>query len=130
MLLDTHAWVWWISGSSHLPLKLRQRIRAAFIQERLWISAISAWEVALLVQKGRLALRMSVREWLSRSETLSGLRFLPVDTGIGVRAVELPDLPPDPADRIIAASAERLRAVLITKDARLRAYTGIRSLWD
>jgi hypothetical protein len=53
----------------------------------------------------------------------------PVDTGIAVRSVELPDLHPDPADRLIVASAERLGATLVTKDERLRAYPGLATVW-
>jgi PIN domain nuclease of toxin-antitoxin system len=134
LLLDTHAWIWWAAEASDatspdLPAAVRRRVQAAFIQDRLWVSSISAWEVAMLVQRGRLVLRVPVREWIARSEALRGLRFLPVDNALGVRAVELPDLHGDPADRLIVASTERLGAVLVTKDDRLRAYRGIATLW-
>jgi PIN domain nuclease of toxin-antitoxin system len=129
LLLDTHAWVWWAGGSPDLPPSVRRRVQVAFGEGRLWLSAISAWEVALLVQRGRLVLRYPVREWIARSEALAGLRFLPVDTGIAIRSVELSDLHPDPADRLIVASAERLGATLVTKDERLRAYPGVTTLW-
>ena len=129
LLLDTHAWVWWAGGSDHLPAGVRRHVQVALAEDRLWLSAISAWEVALLVQRGRLVLRYPVREWIARTEVLAGLRFLPVDTGIAIRSVELPDLHPDPADRLIVASAERLGATLVTKDERLRAYPGVATLW-
>ena len=57
LLLDTHAWIWWVAGSSEMPLPLRGRIQDAYAARRVWASAISAWEVALLVQRGRLSLR-------------------------------------------------------------------------
>jgi PIN domain nuclease of toxin-antitoxin system len=101
----------------------------AFAEDRLWVSAISAWEVALLVQRGRLVLRLPVREWVARSEVLSGVRFLPIDTTIGLRAVDLRDLHQDPADRMIVASAELLGAVLVTRDERLRAYDDLPTAW-
>lgn len=129
LLLDTHAWVWWAGGSDDLPPRARRRVQVAFAENRLWLSSISAWEVALLVQRRRLVLRSPVREWIARAEALAGLRFLPVDTGIAIRSVELPDLHPDPADRLIVASAERLGATLVTRDERLRAYPGVASLW-
>jgi PIN domain nuclease of toxin-antitoxin system len=72
-------------------------------------------------------LRLPVREWVARSEALSGLHFLPVDTAIALRAVELIGLQPDPADRMIVASAELLGAVLVTRDERLLAYSGTRT---
>ena len=129
LLLDTHAWVWWVGGSPDLPPAVRRRVQVAFAEGRLWLSVISAWEVALLVQRERLVLRYPVREWIARAEALAGLRFLPVDTGIAIRSVELPGLHPDPADRLIVASAERLGATLVTKDERLRAYPGLATLW-
>jgi PIN domain nuclease of toxin-antitoxin system len=129
LVLDTHAWVWWAGGSPDLPPSVRRRVQAAFAEGRLWLSAISAWEVALLVQRGRLVLRYPVREWIARAEALAGLRFLPVDTGIAIRSVELPGLHPDPADRLIVASAERLGATLVTRDERLRASPGVATLW-
>jgi PIN domain nuclease of toxin-antitoxin system len=113
-----------------LPARVRRQIQAAFAEARLWVSSISAWELAMLVQRGRLVLRLPVREWVTRSESLTGLQFLPVDNAIGIRAVELQGLHPDPADRLIVASAERLGAVLATRDERLRTYTGIVTLWD
>jgi len=105
-------------------------VQAAFAEDRLWVSAISAWEVALLVQRGRLELRLPVREWIARSEALGGLRFLPIDTAIGVRAAELDGLHTDPADRMIVASAELLAALLVTQDERLQQYAGVSALWD
>jgi PIN domain nuclease of toxin-antitoxin system len=71
-----------------------------------------------------------VREWVARSEALSGLQFMPVDKAIGLRAVELTGLRSDPADRLIVATAERLGAALVTRDERLHGYTGIATLWS
>src|SRR5262249_5991746 len=105
-----------------------QAVRAPFAAGGLCLSAISGWEVALVVQRGGLVLRSPGREWIARSEALAGLRFLPVDTGIAIRSVELSDLPPGPADRLIVASAERLGATLVTKDERFRAGPGVTTL--
>lgn len=129
MLLDTHAWIWWLADDRTIPPALADRIEAAYAARRLWVSAISAWEVALLVQRGRVQLTLPTREWVARSESLEGLRVLPIDAALGVRSFELPDLHPDPADRMIVASAERLGAVLVTRDERLRAYVGIPTTW-
>ena len=128
LLLDTHAWVWWVNGGSELSASLRDQIDAARAGDRLWISSIGSWEVTLLVQRGRLVLRVPVREWIARCEGLRGLRFLPVDNAIAVRSVELAGLHGDPADRMIAASAEQLGAVLVTRDERLIAWDGVATL--
>jgi PIN domain nuclease of toxin-antitoxin system len=129
-LLDTHAWIWWVDGARDLPASTRGQVDVAFAQSRLWVCSISAWEVAMLVERGRLTLRLPVREWIARCEALPGLHFLPIDNALGVRAVELPSLHADPADRLIVASAERLGATLVTKDERLRSYQGIDTLWS
>ena len=129
LLLDTHAWVWWAAVDDALPAAVRWRIQVAFSARRLWVSAISAWEIGLLVQRGRLELTLPAREWIGRCEALSGLRFLPIDVALAVRTVELPDLHADPADRLIVASAERLGAVLVTRDDRLRRYAGVTTTW-
>ena len=95
---------------------MRGQVQAAFAEDRLWVSAIM--------------LRLPVRQWVARSEALSRLRFLPVDSAIDMRAVELAGLHPDPADRMIVASTEWLGAVLVTRDERLLAYGGIPTAWD
>ena len=128
LLLDTHAWVWWVNGGAELSESVRRQIDAARADERLWVSAISAWEVALLAQRGRLVLRVPVREWIARCEALRGLRFLPVDNAVAIRSVELTGLHADPADRLIVASAEQLVATLVTRDERLRAWRGVQTL--
>lgn len=73
---------------------------------------------------------MPVREWVARSEALSGLHFLPIDRTIGLRSVELAGLHQDPADRMIVASAELLAATLVTRDERLQQYADIATMWD
>lgn len=118
IVLDTHALIWTVTGDRKLGRKTRRFI------ERLWkdglvaVSAMSFWEAALLHAKGRLSLTSSAHEW--RAERLSGgLIELPVDGSIGVRAVELGELPDDPADRLIVATTLHHRAELVTGDERL-----------
>jgi len=128
LLLDTHAWVWWVNGGAELSDSVRRQIDTARSEDRLWVSSISAWEVSLLAQRGRLVLRVPVREWIARCEGLTGLRFLPVDNAVAIRSAELPGLHADPADRLIAASAEQLGATLVTRDERLAAWGGVQLL--
>lgn len=96
----------------------------------IYVSSISAWEVALLVDKGRLKLSIEVGDWIARSEALPFVTFVPVDNRIAVRSVELPlPLHDDPADRIIVATAIILGAVLVTQDERLRRYSHVPTRW-
>lgn len=132
ILLDTHAWVWWVAEPERLPRPARDAIQARIeAGEALRVSAISTWEVAMLVERGRLELRLDVEAWVARSEAAPEIEFVPVDSRIALRAVLLEDFAHrDPADRIIAATALRLDAALVTADTRLHSYAPLTTLWD
>lgn len=131
ILLDTHAWVWYIGDPGRLsPVALTALDSERALGRPLLISCISTWEVALLVTRGRLDLTMDCRDWIGRCEALPFLRFIPADNAILLRSVLLePPLHPDPADRIIAATALVHGATLVTADGRLRAHPGLSTLW-
>ena len=132
IVLDTHVLVWWVSGAAE---KLSKPAAAALGKARgkeasVFVSAISAWEIAVLIQKGRLVLSMDVEEWLSHAASLPELRFLPVDRHTAVQSVRLPgDFHSDPADRLIVATARRLNLPLVTADERIRNYQQVKSIW-
>lgn len=128
-LLDTHAWLWWLSEPERLSATARQRIEAAEHEAAIVVSAISVWELAMLVAKGRLVLSMSVDDLLANCEGLPVMRFLPVTARIAAASVQIEGLHPDPADRIIVATARANNAVLVSKDERLLAYPGARTVW-
>ena len=130
IVLDTHAWVWWVSNPEMLSDLARQAIDDAVRRRELFISTISSWEVAMLVEKERLSLALDVRDWISRSEALPFVTFMPLSTAIAVESVRLPGfLHADPADRIIVATAMSLGARLVTKDEKLLRYAPARALW-
>ena len=130
ILLDTHAWVWFVSDPSQLSKAARKAVDGALEAGELAVSSMSVWEVAMLVEKGRLKLSMDAGAWVARSEAMPFLRFLPVTNAIALRSVELPPpLHSDPADGIIVATALQHRLPLVTKDRRLRAYEPVRTIW-
>lgn len=130
IVLDTHALIWWVNDPSLLSSAAQSAIDEAARSGGLYVSCISAWEIAMLVGRGRLELALDVRDWLSRCEALPFLSFLPVDCGTLVESVRLPDFPhADPADRIIAATALSLGAMLVTKDDKLRGYRSLKTIW-
>lgn len=130
IVLDTHTWVWWISDPDKLSLPAKRHIDEALAHGRICISSISTWEIMLLVSRNRLVLSMEVETWIKRLEALSFVRFVPVDNAIAIRAVRLPEpLHPDPADRIIIATALQLGATLITKDQKIRDYPHVTTVW-
>lgn len=130
ILLDTHTWIWWASDPALLSGKARSAVNKARDAGEVHVSAISAWEVAVLEKRGRLKLTMHVRDWIARSEALPFLHFVPVNTRIAVDSVELPGaFHEDPADRIIVATARTLNAVLVTKDEKILKYPHVKALW-
>lgn len=129
IVLDTHAWVWWVAGGERLSEPARRAVERAMGDGSLYVSSISAWEVALLVHRGRLELTMELDDWIARSEALPFLRFVPVDNRIALRSVGLTGLHDDPADRIILATALSLGARLVTRDRKLHGYRGVETIW-
>ena len=118
ILLDTHVLVWLDEASPRLGTTTIEQIDSAFQSGEVTISAISFWEVSMLVRKGRIRLDMDLAIW--RSDFLEqGLIEIPVTGEIGIRAAGFEDFHGDPADRLIAATALLCSATLLTADKRL-----------
>jgi PIN domain nuclease of toxin-antitoxin system len=130
VVLDTHAWVWFVSNPELLSKNAKRTIERAVVDKNVFISSISAWEVALLTSKKRLLLSMEVADWIKKSEMLPFVNFIPVDNSIAVKSVNLPQpFHSDPADRIIVATAISLGVSLITKDERILEYAHVKTIW-
>lgn len=131
IVLDTHTLLWWASGDTgQLSAAAAQAIEAEMPDGRIMVSSISAWELAMLVARGRVALSMDVGQWLSVVSQVEAVSFVPVDNDIAVKSIELPgEFHKDPADRIIVATARKLGAPLVTVDDRIRSYPHVRTLW-
>ena len=130
IVLDTHALLWWVDNPAQLSRSANDAIDQAMGTRSVYVSCFTSWEIALLVERGRLHLALDVRDWLARCEQLPFLSFVPVSTAIAVESVRLPDFPhADPADRIITATALSLGAPLVTKDEKLRSYQHVQTVW-
>jgi len=130
ILLDTHVLLWWVNDPTTLSKPALKAIDTAAKSNKVYVSSISSWEIALLVERGRLRLALDVRDWICRCEALPFLNFVPVSNAIAIESVRLPGFPhPDPADRIIAATALSLGAVLVTKDDKLRSFRHVKTIW-
>ena len=122
IVLDTHSLLWLRRGDRRLGARSRSAIQGAWQAGEVAVSAISFWEVAMLKVRKRIDMGMDVQAW--RQENLSqGLIELPVDGAIGVRAAGLVDLPGDPADRLIVATALEGHC-LVTADRRILDWPG------
>jgi PIN domain nuclease of toxin-antitoxin system len=123
VLLDTHVLIWCSLQPERLGLTARQRVEDAWRQRQLAVSAVSFWEVALLLQAGRLTLARTTEEW--RREWLrQGLVEIPLPGSIAIRGALLEGMPADVADRWIVATALAHQATLITADQRLLGCSG------
>lgn len=123
MLLDTHVWVWLMEGVAGLSSRCLATIRAATADGRLFVSAISVWEVGMLVATGRLALRRDVRSWVSDAIGLEGLRLAALTADVALDGALLPGSPhADPVDRLLIATARALEATLVTRDRATLQY--------
>ena len=130
IVLDTHVWLWWISNPECLSEKAGAAVARAMADNMIYLSSISAWEIAMLVKRGRLELTMDVADWIAKSEGLPFIHFIPVNNNIVIKSVHLPGLfHDDPADRIITATAMSMGAVLVTKDEKMLKYTYVQTLW-
>jgi PIN domain nuclease of toxin-antitoxin system len=130
ILLDTHVWIWFVSNPELLSEKAGKAIDASVEENAVFISSMSAWEVALLVARKRLELTLDVADWVAKSEMLPFIQFVPVDNDIAMKSVRLPEpFHHDPADRIIIASAISLGVPLLTKDRRIRQYPHVKTIW-
>lgn len=126
IVLDTHVWVWWTSS----PEKLSRRARSAIDEGgELLVSPISCWEVAMLVTKKRLDLDRDVLVWIRQALAQPRVDLAPLSPDIAVRAASLHGLHGDPADRLIVATALHHRAVVLSKDERIRSSELVDVVW-
>jgi PIN domain nuclease of toxin-antitoxin system len=126
IVLDTHAWLWWWAEGDDLSQAARHAIESA---DAIGITAISCWEVGMLAKKRRIHLDVPAPVWVE--ETLAVARILPLDLTpeIAVAAADLEWDNGDPADRIIVATAIIHDAALVTRDRRMHAFAGVRTIW-
>ncbi len=119
-LLDTHVLVWWVEGGSRLSAEQQEVLATASQTRPLLVSEISLWEIANLVDLGRLELKLPLLEWLSRASAPPLVRRLGLSPQVAAEVVALPDsFHRDPADRILVATAKVHGATLVTKDRQI-----------
>ena len=130
IVLDTQAWVWWASAPEKLSRRASRLIESELRSANVLISSFSVWELAMLVAKGRLQFALDLAEWMAECEKIPGLRFMPVTNAIALASVNLPGkFHPDPADRIIVATARHVAARIVTSDSKIRAYPHVKTVW-
>lgn len=127
ILMDTHVWLWWVGDQPKLPLPLRRRLQKA---SALVVSAISCWEVGMLVEGGRLKFHVPAKIAIEQACSAHNIHVHPVSDSIATRAGLLgSSFHGDPADRLIVATALELDIPIATKDERIRAWRKVETIW-
>jgi PIN domain nuclease of toxin-antitoxin system len=122
MVLDTHVLLWWLSAPANLPARARKVLGAAIAKGPVTLSAISIFEIATGVRRGRIALRQPLEDWFEDLQRLPEIRIEPVSAAIAAHAAGFDEnVHGDPADRIILATSRVLRLPLATADDKLRS---------
>lgn len=120
ILLDTHIWFWWINLEHHrFSVELKESISAS---DRVAVSCVSCFEIALAAHRGRLSLPLSAHEWFREALENSGIELIPLTPLIAARAVTLAEVHRDPFDRIIIATALEENTSLASLDSKFREY--------
>lgn len=127
VLLDTHAFLWYLLGDSNLPLKSKKIIDT---KENLYFSVVSLWEIAIKINIGKLQIYRPIED-LSKELQYINVQILPILT----QDIELystlsfPSNHRDPFDRMLIVQAINLSLVVISTDVKFDAYP-IQRLWD
>ena len=120
-LLDTHAWLWWVTEDRRLSKRADAAITTALGENALWLSFISVWEIAKKVEKGQLVLDRPLDEWFDLATMRDGLYLAELTRPNLVESCRLPgNFHGDPADRLIVATARSRRLPLATRDSHIR----------
>ncbi|HXM86730.1 MAG TPA: type II toxin-antitoxin system VapC family toxin [Solirubrobacteraceae bacterium] len=128
IVLDTHAWLWWLTTPERLSDAAGEAIEQT---TSVGVSTLSAWEVAMLVTRGRISLDRDVSLWIGQA--FAGERVEPLapsaEVAVAAGVLDRRNFPGDPIDRLIYATARSIDAVLITRDEAIREFDPRSTLW-
>jgi PIN domain nuclease of toxin-antitoxin system len=128
IILDTHAWVWWLCKPEKLGRKAARAIKKA---EHIGVPAICVWEVAMKARAGKLKFDRPASVWIDAALGEDArLDLLPLSPRIAVSAAELEWAHRDPADRLIVSTARVYESPLVTVDEPIVESGLVRCLWE
>jgi len=122
ILLDTHIWIWWVNEMDRLD-----QATVHYLDElppaNIRISVILCWEIAKLIEKGRIQLSEPLSNWLEKAIDLSGITVIDLERNIIADACNLPNtFHSDPADQLIVATSRVKNLPLLTADGKILRY--------
>ncbi len=124
-LLDTHTFLWFVSGDNKLPPSVRNKIKD--IQQPCFLSAASLWEITIKNQIGKLTLDISLEELFNYADR-NQIEIVPINYDHLLVLSNLPNHHSDPLDRLIISQAIAENLILITRDKGLKKY-GVEQQW-
>ena len=127
LLLDTHVWIW-LSLEKNKSLSEKSK-KAMNSSDHKWISAISCWELAKLVEKKRIRFSIPSLAWIRRSLNEFNIRVADLSPEIAVESTVLRGFHRDPADQIIVATSRILGMPLVTADEQILEFPEVDSIW-
>ncbi len=132
-LLDTQAWIWSVLDDPRLSRRSRAALRTVSGDEHVGLAAISLKEASWHLARGRIVVNKGFGPWplwLRAAAASPHLEVLPLTVDVAIESEQLGDaFPPDPADRLIAATARLHDLTLITSDRPMRKSAAVRTLW-
>lgn len=126
LLVDTHAFLWWVNDSQELSRRARSAISRS--GNDCLVSLASCWEMAIKVSLGKLTLPVAIERFLPEQMAINGFRELPIEQRHVARVARLPFLHRDPFDRLLAAQCLEEDLAIVSRDPVFRRY-GVRRVW-
>ena len=126
LLLDTHAFLWWVEGAPALGRRARAEISNP--DNEVFVSLATCWELAIKLSLGKLRLTHSLDRFIPEQLTRNGFVLLSVEFPHVARVAELPFHHRDPFDRVLVAQALQDELAIVSSDRVLRKY-GVTVVW-
>ena len=125
-LLDTHAFLWWVTDDSRLSDTARQVIADG--ANEIHFSAASGWEIAIKARLGRLTVPDDLARFMTSQIEQNGFRTLAIELGHALRVHALDDLHRDPFDRMLVAQSMIENLPIVGRDKQIAAYD-VEMIW-
>ncbi len=126
LLLDTHAFLWWVGASQELSRKARSAVGSA--RNECFVSVASAWELAIKVSLGKLRIEGALDRFVPEQLAVNGFQALTIDLRHTARVASLPFHHRDPFDRLLVAQALEDELSVVSADPVFAKY-GVKRIW-
>jgi PIN domain nuclease of toxin-antitoxin system len=128
IVLDTHVLLWWALDPGQLSKRATAALRE-MEQEGGYASSVSIWELGIKIERRKLELPLTIEEFARRIERGGIVELVPVDTRVWLRSLSLDWVHPDPADRVIVATALIKQVPVLSKDRAVRSCREVATVW-